>query len=158
MYDLFTHVYQLDDINGTTLWADTITKEMKDTQVYFDILPTSERTPQGFQFAKCRMIFDIKMEDISRKARLVTGGHIAEAPKCMTYSNVVFHVTVYLVLTLAALNGLEVKAHNIMNTHVTTPVTEKIWTILGPEFGADTEKNALVVYALYGLKSAGAGF
>jgi len=37
-------------------------------------------------------------------------------------------------------------------------VTEKIWCILGPEFGDDAGKKAIVVRALYGLKSAGAAF
>ena len=37
-------------------------------------------------------------------------------------------------------------------------MTERIWTIIGPEFGQDSGKKALVVRALYGLKSAGAAF
>ena len=35
---------------------------------------------------------------------------------------------------------------------------EKIWTILGPEFGADQGKKATIVRAIYGLKSSGASF
>ena len=41
---------------------------------------------------------------------------------------------------------------------MTVPLSELIWTILGPEFGPDSGKKALVVRALYGLKSAGAAF
>ncbi len=37
-------------------------------------------------------------------------------------------------------------------------VKEKVWTILGPEFGLDSGKSAITVCALYGLKSAGAAF
>ena len=59
---------------------------------------------------------------------------------------------------MAALNDLEVKTTDIMNAYLTAPVTEKIWTWLGPEFGSDAGKKALVVRALYGLKSAGAAF
>ncbi len=33
-----------------------------------------------------------------------------------------------------------------------------IWTVLGPEFGCDAGQNAIVVRALYRLKSAGAAF
>ena len=127
-------------------------------RVAFDILPNGDRIPQGFQFVKCHMIFDVKMEDFRRKARLVTGGHMTETPKCMTYSSVVSRDTIRIAMTLAALNDLDVKAGDAMNAYVTAPVTEKIWTILGPEFGADAGKNALVVRALYGLKSAGAAF
>ena len=38
------------------------------------------------------------------------------------------------------------------------PVTEKIQTVLGPEFGEDSGRKAIVVQAHYGLKSAGAVF
>ena len=59
---------------------------------------------------------------------------------------------------MAALNDLEVKTADIKNAYLTAPVTEKIWTVLGPEFGPDCGKKAIVVRALYGLKSAGAAF
>ena len=42
--------------------------------------------------------------------------------------------------------------------YLTTPCEEKIWTTLGPEFGLDKGKRALIVHALYGLSSAGASF
>jgi hypothetical protein len=35
------------------------------------------------------------------------------------------------------------------------PLTDKVWTVLGPEFGYDAGKRALIVRALYGLKSSG---
>jgi hypothetical protein len=38
------------------------------------------------------------------------------------------------------------------------PITENVWTILGPEFGEVAGKTAVIVRALYGLKSAGAAF
>jgi hypothetical protein len=41
---------------------------------------------------------------------------------------------------------------------LTAPVSEKIWTRLGPEFGSDSGKITIIVHALYGLKSAGASF
>jgi hypothetical protein len=45
-----------------------------------------------------------------------------------------------------------------MRTYLTAPITEKVWTVRGPEFGEDAGKRALIVRALYGLKSAGAAF
>ena len=59
---------------------------------------------------------------------------------------------------IAALNDLEVKSGNILNAYVQAPVTEKVWTTLGPEFGKDARKTAAIVRAIYGLKSAGAAF
>jgi hypothetical protein len=61
-------------------------------------------------------------------------------------------------LTLAALNNLEVKTADIENAYLTAPVSEKIWCVLRPEFGADAGKCALLVWSLYGLKSVGASF
>jgi hypothetical protein len=46
----------------------------------------------------------------------------------------------------------------VLNAYITTPCKEKVWTILGPEFGPDAGKNDIIVRALYGLKSAGAAF
>ena len=58
----------------------------------------------------------------------------------------------------AALNDLEVKAGDIMNAYLQAPVAERIYTICGPEFGADQGKPVIIVRALYGLKSARASF
>ena len=38
------------------------------------------------------------------------------------------------------------------------PVTEKIWTVLGPEFGENAESKAILVHALSGLNISGAAF
>jgi hypothetical protein len=65
---------------------------------------------------------------------------------------------VIIALTLATLNDLDVKMADIENAYLTAPITEKVWTVLGPEFGDDAGERALIVRALYGLKSAGAAF
>jgi hypothetical protein len=57
-------------------------------------------------------------------------------------------------LTIATLNDLEVKVGDVLNACITAPVKEKVWTVLGPEFGHDAGKSAIIVRALYGLKSA----
>ena len=67
-------------------------------------------------------------------------------------------LTVRLELTISALNGLQVKAACIVNAYVTASITENIWTILGPDIGADTRKKSIIVCALYVLKSSGAAF
>ena len=104
------------------------------------------------------MIFDIKMEDFRQKACLVAGGRMTDAPDVMTYVSVVPCKTLCIALTITALDDLKVKVDDIMNTYVTTPVTENIQTVLGPEFGADAGKKADIVCLLYGLKSTGAVF
>ena len=79
------------------------------------------------------MVYDVKMENFRQKARFVAGGHMTEVPATITYASVVSHELVHIALTLAALNGLEVKTADIENAYLTAPVDEKIWCTLGPE-------------------------
>jgi hypothetical protein len=44
-------------------------------------------------------------------------------------------------LKLAALNDFNVKTADIENAYLTAPITEKVWTVLGPEFGDDAVVN-----------------
>ena len=80
---------QLDKYNGNNLWADAIATQMKNVKVAFKILDDGEMAPRDHQFVKCHMIFDIKMENFRRKARLVAGGHMTTAPAAVTYAGVV---------------------------------------------------------------------
>jgi hypothetical protein len=59
---------------------------------------------------------------------------------------------------MAALNDLNVKVGDVLNAYTTAPITKKVWTVLGREFGIEAGKSAIIVRALYGLKSAGAAF
>jgi hypothetical protein len=104
------------------------------------------------------MIFDVKMEDFRRNARFVAGRYTTDTPHAMTYSSVVSRESVITTLTLAALNDLDVKMADIENAYLTAPITEKVWTVLRPEFGDDAVKRALIVRSLYGLKATGAAF
>ena len=107
---------------------DAISKEMTNVRVAFDILKDGDRAPIGHKQINWHMIYDVKMKDFRSKVWLVAGGQIPETPKCMTYSSVVGRETVRIVLTIAALNDLQVKAGDVMNTYVTAPCSEKIWT------------------------------
>ena len=98
------------------------------------------------------IIFDVKMENFRRKARYVASGHEISTPAIMTYASVVSRESVRIALTIAALNDLEVMASDVKNAFLTAPCDEKVWTILGPEFGEDEGKKAIIVRALYGLK------
>jgi hypothetical protein len=76
----------------------------------------------------------------------------------MIYASVVSRESVRIALTLAALNDLDVKMADIENACLMAPINKKVWTVLGQEFGDDAGKRALIVVALYGMKSAGAAF
>ena len=126
---------KLDKENGNTLWADAISAEMKNVKVSFNILDDGEMAPRDYQFVKCPMIFDIKMENSRRKARLVSGGHMTTVPADVTYASVVLRETVRIDLNLSARNDLQVKCGDVLNAYITAPVNEKMWTYLVPEHG-----------------------
>jgi hypothetical protein len=83
---------------------------------------------------------------------------MTKAPATITYASVVSRETIRIALLMAALNDLNVKVGDVLNAYITAPITKKVWTVLGPEFGIDTSKRAIIVHALYELKSAGAAF
>jgi hypothetical protein len=124
---------------------------MKDVRVTFKILLDGQSVPIGYQKIPSHMIFDIKMEDFRCKARLIAGGHMTKAPATITYASVVSRETVHIALLMAALNDLNVKVGDVLNAYITAPITEKVWTVLGPEFGIDAGKSAIIVHALLNL-------
>ncbi len=81
-----------------------------------------------------------------------------DLPPTVTYACVVLHETIHIALTMAVLNTLKEMAADIMNAYITVPNKEKIWTLLGCKFGKDKGHKAIVVRALYGLKSARVAF
>ena len=91
-------------------------------------------------------------------ACLVVRGHMTYMPDVITYSCVGTRETVHIPFTMAASHDLEIKAADVLNTYVTAPNREKIWTVIGLEFRDDAGKSAIIVRALYSLKNAGASF
>ena len=83
------------------------------------------------------MIFDVKMDNFIRKARLIAGVHMTKASVAVTYASVVSRETVRIYLTIAALNDLQVKFGDILNAYITAPVMESIWNTLRPKFCDD---------------------
>ena len=59
-------------------------------------------------------------------ARLVAGGKIAKALATIIYASIVSRKTFRIALIIAALNDLEVKLGDIMNTCVQAPITEMV--------------------------------
>jgi hypothetical protein len=144
----------LDMANVDDTWAHSVEKEMKNVRVAFRILDDKEVAPVGYQRIPCMLIFDVKM-DFTRKTRLVAGGHVTQPPAVLTYASVVSRESVRIALLIAALNDMSVLGADISNAYLTAPTTEKVWTVLGPEWGSEAGKKAIIVRALYRLKSSG---
>ena len=73
---------------------------------------------------------------------------MTHTPDTVTYSSVVTKETVCIALTMEALHDLEFKATDVLNAYMAAPNREKIWTVLGPEFGDDAGKSAIFIRAL----------
>ena len=148
---------KFDQENGNTLWTNSINKELKNVIVAFKLLQDGEVPPVGSKEIPYHFIFDVKF-DLSRKARLVAGGHKhKDVPSYESYSSVVSRDSVRIIFMLAALNNLKIKSADIGNAYLNAPNKERVHVKCGKElFGTEAEGNyAVIVRALYGLKSAG---
>jgi hypothetical protein len=114
----------LDRESGTTYWREAIDKEMQNVLPAFELWNAtveearSNRHLVGYQEIKCHMVFDVKLENLVRKARFVAGGHTTETPSSITYSSVVSRDSVRIALTLAAVDQLEVWAADVGNAYL----------------------------------------
>jgi Reverse transcriptase (RNA-dependent DNA polymerase) len=145
---------EIDRATGTDLWRRAIEKELLNVKPAFQIVEEDVKVPVGYQFIKCHMIFDVKM-DFSRKARFVATGQMTKAPASITYSSVVSRESVCIAFLITALNGLEVRSADVGNAYLNADCREKVWMTAGPEFGSNEGKKVLIVRSLYGLKSSG---
>ena len=139
---------------------DAIFQEMKNVRIAFEIFEGEVKDiPIGYQKVDCHMIFDIEMgESFRRKARMVAGGHTTEVPATLAYLSVVSRDSVWIALTIAALNRLKVLACDIQNAFLTDKCREKCYTRAGAEFGFEQGKLMLITRAIYGLRASGATF
>ena len=93
--------------------------------------------------------------DFQGKSRFVTVVHTTEVPNSTTYSRVVYHDSICIVLPLAYLNDVDTTAIDMDNAYPNAPCAEKIWFIGGDEYVEDKIRFLLIVRALYGIISAG---
>ena len=149
--------YQMDEENGDHQWRDAIEKEMSNVRVAFKF-SDGDLVPIGYKKIPLHMVFDVKMMTLTRKARLVGGGHKTDPPKDAVYSSVVSRESVRLAFLAAALNDLDILAADIQNAYLTAPTKEKLYCVAGTEFGSDAGRPAVIVRALYGLRSSGKMF
>lgn len=158
--DDYDEALDLDVDNGNDLWTKAIEKEVKNVRVAFKVLEDGESPPVGSKEIPYHLVFDVKF-DLTRKARLVAGGHRNKGvPAHATFSSVAARDSVRLAFLFAALNDLDILSADIGNAFLNAPPRERCHVILGPDiFGKEHEnKIAIVVRALYGLKTASAAW
>ena len=103
---------QLDSKNGDTLWKDAIAKEMYQVLVAFKIFEEGESPPPGWTKSTGHIIFDVKMY-FARNARWVNNGHLNPDPETSSYAGVVSCESIWILLTTAALQGVNLLAADI---------------------------------------------
>ena len=81
------------------------------------------------------MIFDVKSEDLRRKARMVAGGHVVDATMFESYASVVHTRSIRLLMTVAVNHNIPFVTGDIGNAFVQAKTKEKIYSIAGKEFG-----------------------
>ncbi len=116
----------------------------------FEYHLTRFQNEEGWQFAPLRMMFDIKQQDLKRKARLVIGGHVIDSSNHITFSSIILDISVKILMIIAVQNALSFMTADIGNVFCTAPCGENIWIREGEEFGA----RPVLKRALYGLKTA----
>ena len=52
-------------------------------------------------------------------------------------------------MTVTVLDDIKAKLADILNADVQAPVTEKMWTTLGPEIGKYARKSAVIFLTLF---------
>jgi hypothetical protein len=121
---LVAQALRIDEETGTTFWKDAIHKEMKCVLPAFEF-KDGDMSPVAHTKIDCHMIFDIKM-DLTRKARLVAGGHQTNPPKDMVYFSVVARDSVRLGLLITALNDLDILAAKVQGAYLNATTWEKV--------------------------------
>lgn len=150
---------RIDAANGNSFWMDAIRQEMSAIRVAVERFDGDPATLIGYQQITGHLVFDVKLgENFRRKARFCADGHKTETPPSITYSSVVSRDSVRIMLLIAALNQLSLKAADIQNAFLTAPNLEKVYIRAGPEFGHEEGQIFIIRRALYGLKSASAAF
>ena len=148
----------LDKENGDTLWKQALDKEMnkiRDFKVFSEA--KNGKPPPDYKRITCHVIFDAK-HDGRRKARFVAGGHLTSDPGEDSYSGVIAPDAIRLGMFAAVHNNLKVLTADIGNAYLYANTKEKVYTVLGPEYGNLGNKTLLFVKSLYGLKTSGARF
>ena len=150
------HALLLDKQNNNQAWAEAILKEMNALTKagVWDFKPPNFRIPKNYQFAPLTLIFDVKQEDLRRKARLVAGGHVVDSTMYESYSSVVQTRTIRILETIAMNEELKFVTGDISNAFVQADTDEKIYSIAGPEFGEKEGSIVIVKKALYGLATS----
>jgi hypothetical protein len=111
---LIDKAQQIDTDNGDSRWMEAVGLEMKNVRIAFEVYQGDTDELTDYQKISGHLVFDIKLgENFRRKARYCADRHKTISPASITYSTVVSRDSVRIILTIAALNDLEVLGANV---------------------------------------------
>ena len=85
----------------------------------------------------------------------MVGGNHQTGPKDESYSGVVSLTTIRILFLLATINKLHLWAADIGNAFLNGITRDKLYIIVGPEFGPERAGKVLVLYkSIYGARSS----
>ena len=151
---------RLDRENGNSLWQWAIKKEIDNVKVAFHLMEEGEKLPWRSKEIPYHIIFDVKL-DLTRKSRLVAGGHRnKDVPTYTAFSSVASRDSLRLMFLIAAMNDLKLLSADIGNAYLNAKFRERVHVRCGPElFGQEhAGKLVFIVRALNGLKTSGASW
>ena len=138
------------------LWEEAIDKEIRQLLEFetFKILKRGEMPDDSYQRIPMIMTFAVK-HDRRRKCRVVAGGHVTKPASEDVYSTVVQPLGVRCVILQAEANNLTLWGGDVGNAYLNGYTREKVYVVLGPEFGPELEgRAAIIVKSYYGLKTS----
>ena len=156
------HAKRIDAENNNTFWQDAYVKEVKallDLDC-FEFHPAGYHEDLGseWQRTSLHMIFDVK-QDLTRKCRLVAGGHLVDMLDIQVYSSTVKSISVQLLHVISHKANLEQLCGDIGNAFPNAYTKEKVYIPkAGIEFGELAGKCIVIKRALYGLCSSAERF
>ena len=126
---------------------------------HLKLIEKDENLHVGSKLIPYHFIFDVKA-DLTRKARLVAGGHKRNVPTHTTFSSLAGCESVRLGFLLAALNTLNMLICDIGNIYLNALNREKVHLKVGSELfrPENTWKYIIIQRALYGFKTVTAAW
>lgn len=143
----------LDELRDDTLWEDATYKEVT-SLLKHKVFLTVNSVPRGYKFIKLNCIYDVKV-DRRRKARVVALGNTTSLDGLFVSSTTVDSLSVNLLFLIAQANKFDILIGDIETAYILADTNEKLYTVLGKEFGDMAGKIAIVTKALYGLRTSG---
>ena len=145
----YNDAIRLDKENSNTQWQDAMDLELTQIHEYKVFKDTGKAqfhngkavTPDGFQ-----------------KARHVADGHLTKEPVESIYSGVVSLRSLRMVVFLSQLNDLEIWGADVGNAYLEAYTDQKLCIIAGPEFRELQGHLLIMIKALNGTHSGGAGW